>query len=65
MSERDLSLLLLDIKVSISKILEYTAGMTFESYETDSKTKDIVWDTIQYRLPGLLMDISNLISGTN
>lgn len=28
MSERILSLLLLDIKVSIGKILEYTAGMT-------------------------------------
>lgn len=42
MSERDLSLLLLDIKVSIVKILEYTAGMTFETYEADSKTKDAV-----------------------
>ena len=42
MSERILSLLLLDIKVSISKILEYTVGMTFESYEADSKTKDAV-----------------------
>jgi uncharacterized protein with HEPN domain len=42
MSERILSLLLLDIQVSISKILEYTAGMTFESYEADSKTKDAV-----------------------
>jgi uncharacterized protein with HEPN domain len=31
MSERNLSLLLPDIKVSISKILEYTEGMTFES----------------------------------
>lgn len=109
MSERNLSLLLLDIKISISKILEYTAGMTFQSYETDSKTKDavernfeiigeatsripddfkkrhldiewriikdfrnfiiheyfgidnqIVWDTIQYRLPDLLKEISEL-----
>ncbi|SDX16984.1 Protein of unknown function DUF86 [Hydrobacter penzbergensis] len=42
MSERNLSLLLTDIKVSIEKILEYTAGMTFESYEADSKTKDAV-----------------------
>ena len=42
MSERNVSLLLLDIKVSISKILEYTAGMTFESYEADSRTKDAV-----------------------
>lgn len=42
MSERDLSLLLLDIKNSILKILEYTGGMTFESYEADSKTKDAV-----------------------
>jgi uncharacterized protein with HEPN domain len=91
--------------------LDYTAGMTFESYEVDSKTKDavernfeiigeaasripddfkklhtgvewriikdfrnfiiheyfginnqIVWDTIQFRLPDLLQEISNLIS---
>lgn len=42
MSERNLSLLLLDIKVSIGKILEYTAGMTIDSYEADSKTKDAV-----------------------
>ena len=42
MSERNLSLLLLDIKVSISKVLEYTRGMTFESYEADSRTKDAV-----------------------
>jgi len=42
MSEGNLSLLLLDIKVSISKILEYTEGMTFESYDADSKTKDAV-----------------------
>jgi len=113
MSERNLSLLLLDIKVSISKILEYTAGMTFESYEADSRTKDavernfeiigeaasripddfkklhptiewriikdfrnfiiheyfginnqIVWDTIQFRLPDLLQEISGLIAVT-
>ena len=113
MSERNLSLLLLDIKISIGKVLEYTGGMTFEAYEADSKTKDavernfeiigeaasripddfkklhprvewriikdfrnfiiheyfginnqIVWDTIQYRLPDLLQEISNLISGT-
>ena len=42
MSERDLSLLLQDIKISIGRILEYTAGMTFESYEVDFKTKDAV-----------------------
>jgi uncharacterized protein with HEPN domain len=42
MSERNLSLLLLDIRVSIGKILEYTARTTFESYEADSKTKDAV-----------------------
>lgn len=42
MSERILSLLLLDIKVSISKILEYTTDMTLESYEADYKTKDAV-----------------------
>jgi uncharacterized protein with HEPN domain len=114
MSERNLSFLLLDIKVSIDKILEYTTGMAFEAYETDSKTKDavernfeiigeaasripddykklhpnvewriikdfrnfiiheyfgvnnqIVWDTIQYRLPDLLQEITNLISATD
>jgi uncharacterized protein with HEPN domain len=113
MSERNLTLLLLDIRVSISRILEYTAGMTFESYEADYKTKDavernfevigeaasripddfkkqypavewriikdfrnfiiheyfginnqIVWDTIQFRLPDLLSEISNLIAAT-
>jgi uncharacterized protein with HEPN domain len=42
MSERNLTLLLLDIKVSIGKILDYTADMTFESYDADSKTKDAV-----------------------
>jgi len=42
MSERNLSLLLLDIRVSIDRILEYTAGMGFESYEADYKTKDAV-----------------------
>src|SRR5882757_8614041 len=42
MSERNLALLLLDIQVSVSKILEYTRDMTFESYEADSKTKDAV-----------------------
>jgi uncharacterized protein with HEPN domain len=42
MSERNLTLLLLDIKGSIDKVLVYTAGMTFESYDIDSKTKDAV-----------------------
>jgi uncharacterized protein with HEPN domain len=113
MSERNLTLLLLDIKVSIGRILEYTAGTTFNSYEADYKTKDavepnfeiigeaasripddfkklhpnvewriikdfrnfiiheyfginnqIVWYTIQFRLPDLLQEILNLISAT-
>jgi uncharacterized protein with HEPN domain len=42
MSERNVNLLLLDIKTSIDKILEYTDGMTFESYEADSRTKHAV-----------------------
>jgi uncharacterized protein with HEPN domain len=42
MSERNVNLLLLDIKTSIDKILEYTDGMAFESYEADSRTKDAV-----------------------
>lgn len=33
---------MLDIKGSINKILEYTAGMSFDAYEIDSKTKDAV-----------------------
>lgn len=110
MSERNTTLLLQDITHSINKILEYTKGMTFESYEQDSKTKDavernfeiigeaasrisqefktlhphiewriikdfrnfmiheyfginnqIVWDTIQFRLTDLLVEISALI----
>lgn len=111
MSERNLSLLLVDINLSIGKILEYTRDMTFDNYESDSKTKDavernfeiigeaasripddfkkvqptvewriikdfrnfiiheyfginnqIVWDTIQFRLPDLMKEISDLIS---
>lgn len=42
MSERDTILLLLDIRSSIIKILDYTAGMDFEKYEADAKTKDAV-----------------------
>jgi uncharacterized protein with HEPN domain len=109
MSERNLSFLLLDIKIAIDKILDYTRDLSFEMYETDSKTKDavernfeiigeaasripddfkrehpqiewriikdfrnfiiheyfgidnqIVWDTIQYRLPDLSAKISLL-----
>jgi len=40
MSERNLSLLLLDIKVSIGKILEYTAGMTFDSESSPVNCSD-------------------------
>jgi uncharacterized protein with HEPN domain len=36
MFERNLALLLWDIKVSISRILAYTGGMSFEAYEDDS-----------------------------
>jgi uncharacterized protein with HEPN domain len=109
MSERDLPLLLTDIKSAISAILEYTAGYTAEKYEADLKTRhavernfeiigeaasripsdyklqhphiewriikdfrnfiihdyfginhQIVWDTIQFRLPTLLQDITAL-----
>ena len=42
MSERDAILLLTDIRSSIIKIFEYTAGMSFENYEADAKTKDAV-----------------------
>jgi len=109
MSERSLSLLLEDIAIAISRILEYTHGMNSDGYESDGKTKDavernfeiigeaasrisdhykqmhphiewrvikdfrnfiiheyfginnqIVWDTIQFRLPDLLKEISLL-----
>lgn len=42
MSERNTALLLNDIVNSIGKIMDYTAGMHFEDYEADSKTKDAV-----------------------
>jgi len=110
MSERDLVLLLQDIKTGILSILQYTEGLTLEGYEADLKTKhavernfeiigetasripsdyknlhlhiewriikdfrnfiihdyfginnQIVWDTIQLRLPGLLTSITALI----
>jgi len=46
MSERNLSFLLLDIKVLIEKILEYTSEMNFSSYETNSRTKACGKDNI-------------------
>jgi uncharacterized protein with HEPN domain len=110
MSERNLSLLLRDIHTSITRILEYTDGISFEAYVADHKTVDavtrnfeiigeaasripeefkklhphiewrvikdfrnfmiheyfgiddlIVWDTIQKRLPDLLVKISALL----
>ena len=113
MSERSLSLLLEDIGLSISRILEYTDGMDSDSYERDRKTKDavernfeiigeaasripdhykqlnphiewrvikdfrnfiiheyfginnqIVWDTIQFRLPDFLKEISILVESS-
>lgn len=42
MSERDIVLLLKDIRSSIVKILDYTSAMSFEAYEADNKTKDAV-----------------------
>ncbi len=42
MSERNVKLLLLDIKSSILKILDYTQGMSYAMYDADSKTKDAV-----------------------
>lgn len=104
MSERVTHLLLDDIQSAINNILEFTKGMTLETYELDLKTKfavernfeiigeatsrisenyklnhpeiewrilkdfrnfiiheyfginnEIVWDTIQWRLPDLLI----------
>ncbi|OAQ40758.1 hypothetical protein A5893_07415 [Pedobacter psychrophilus] len=42
MSSRDTRLLLQDINFSIEKILDYTKNLSFEDYESDSKTKDAV-----------------------
>lgn len=42
MSERNTLLLLKDIESSIIKILNYTAGFTFELYESDTKTREAV-----------------------
>ena len=42
MSEREISLLLADIKDSITNILEFTKGTTFEMYQSDLKTKHAV-----------------------
>ena len=110
MSERDISLLLEDIKTAILSILTYTADYDAEKYEADVKTRhavernfeiigeaasripssykllhtnvewrvikdfrnfiihdyfginhQIVWDTIQFRLPDLLEEITTLL----
>ena len=42
MSERNLSLLLLDIEQAIEAILEYTEGYTFDDFEADTKTRHAV-----------------------
>lgn len=109
MSEREIHLLLEDIRVSISNIMEFTRDMTLEMYESDLKTRfavernfeiigeaasripgkykfvhpeiewrilkdfrnfiiheyfgvnnEIVWDTIQIRLPDLLDSFNDL-----
>lgn len=111
MSERDLPLLLQDIKVAIQSILDYTTSYNLETYEQDVKTRhavernfeiigeaasripnqykelhlhiewriikdfrnfiihdyfginnQIVWDTIQFRLPDLLIRITTLLA---
>ncbi len=47
MSEKDVSLLLQDIKISVSKILDYTNNVTFDDYEADAKTRDAVEHNFQ------------------
>ena len=42
MSKRNPDLLIHDIHKAISKILLYTDGLTFQQYESDSKTVDAV-----------------------
>ena len=109
MSERNTQLLLADIQTAIEMILQFTEGIDFETYETDTKTRyaversfeimgeasarlpddfkelypqiewriikdfrnfiihdyfginhQIVWDTIQFKLPDLLSAIALL-----
>lgn len=110
MSDRSIRLLLEDMAGSIVYILEFTAGMRWEDYEADVKTRhavernfeiigeaasriphnfrlqhphiewriikdfrnfiihdyfginqDIIWETVQYRLPELLKQINFLL----
>ena len=42
MSERDITLLLFDIKTAIENILEFTKSYTFEQYKSDLKTRHAV-----------------------
>lgn len=42
MSDRELPLLLLDIKIAIQSILDYTNGYTSQVYEQDVKTRHAV-----------------------
>lgn len=42
MSERNLSLLLLDIEQAITAIIDYTEGYSFTDYEQDMKTRHAV-----------------------
>lgn len=42
MSKRDSRLLIKDILEAIDRILDYTEGMNFESFESDQKTVDAV-----------------------
>jgi len=42
MSEREISLLLLDIEQAITAILEYTEGYSFSDFEEDAKTRHAV-----------------------
>lgn len=42
MFERNIQMLLQDIKIAISKILLYTTNYTFQNYEADDKTREAV-----------------------
>lgn len=60
MSDRIPSYLIKDMLESIENILEYTAGMDFEAFNTDKKTKDAVLRNLEVlgeaanRLPSLI-----------
>ena len=69
MSDRDLTLLLLDIQVAISSILEYTGGYDLEAYEKDVKTRHAVERNFEIigeaasRIPNNIQTLTPILNG--